>query len=770
MSWMIAASLGIIIGCYLPVLPPAFMLAPALVVIFPLFFGPFVLRVFAATALGLLWSIWVNGQTLQSSLPTTLSGQEFRIEGTIVGLPQLDTTGQKRKTRFWLDIDSKNTAKELHEGGWKGEGKVQLSWYGAPDLRTGQRWQLLVRLRSPRGFVNPGGFDYQAWLHRARLVATGYVRSSSDNRLITGKLQLRPDSFRFALKQRLLSLTEAHPMSGVLLALVIGDRSAIATKQWQRFARSGTTHLMVISGLHIGLVAGLCGFLGGGLSRLLVKPLDRLPAQIWGALAGLSAAALYTLLAGFSIPTQRALIMTAVAIVAICLRRHVRARDGFSCALLLVLLVDPMAPTSAGFWLSFSAVAVLLLVFNGRLKRISPVRSLALAQVVVCAGLFPVLVLQGMPASPSAPLINLLAVPWIGFVVVPLCLLGAALSIVVPVAAEPVLLLALTMLSFFDAALQVALNRLPDAIVLPFPAPSVMVVMMMAGGLLLMPRGTPGRPLVSLLLCLPFLASPHSTNGMLLQVLVLDVGQGLAVVVQGPQGTLVYDAGPKYSAQFDAGSGIVAPALRRMGVKEINVLLVSHSDNDHAGGLNGLLSAIPVGRIVSAEDVSPPSGSATKQCRAGQEWYFGEVLFEVLHPLEKQHNDNNGSCVLRISVSGVSFLLPGDIERDAELSLLQREQGRLQADVLIAPHHGSLTSSLPVFINAVKPKFVVFSAGHGNRFNHPNEKVVARYQRKERMLLSTAQNGAIEFSVDNQGRLLPPKRWRQDNSRFWYDQ
>ncbi|MCK5640480.1 MAG: DNA internalization-related competence protein ComEC/Rec2, partial [Gammaproteobacteria bacterium] len=537
-------------------------------------------------------------------------------------------------------------------------------------------------------------------------------------------------------------------------------------RQWEVLIATGTNHLMAISGLHIGLVAGLVYLLVRWLWVFAGSLALTVPAPKAGAFAALLAAMVYAALAGFSIPTQRALVMIAVAMGAVLLQRHVLPRQGLALALLLVLLLDPLAVLAPGFWLSFAAVAVILYGMAGRLSPRGIWWRWGRVQWLVAIGLLPFMLLLFGRVAPLSPLANIIAVPWMGFLVVPLTLLGALL---LPLT-EPVANLLLTSAVWLVELLWPLLEGLADASSgLQFPAPPLWAMLPGLIGMawLLAPRGWPVRGLGIIGLLPMLLNSPAKPNAGEVWLTLLDVGQGLATVVQTTNHVLVYDTGPRFSDSFDTGKAVVAPYLQHRGIGRIDTLVISHGDNDHIGGAQSLSRALPVEEILTSVPGKIPWQRSTP-CQRGQQWRWDGVDFEVLHPPSHYRSrGNDGSCVIRVSSRAGDVLLTGDIEALSELELVLQEADALQTRILIAPHHGSKTSSNESFVTAVAPEYVLLPVGYRNRYGLPNAEVVSRYQKAGSRLLDTASHGAISVVMGSQHDILPTT-YRSFARRYWH--
>lgn len=787
-SWMIVFSIGIIAVSFFPQLPPLW--APILLLIFSVVVFQFRrFRLISVLLFAFSWALFYAQYQLSSYLPHDLEGQDVLVTGWVEGLPQLS----KGSIRFALKVDKFVDSEDLVAlvaPDIKLPNKLMLSWYhsyggydnsSAPfqgaEMRPGQYWQFVVRLKRPHGYANPGGFDYEAWLLGRGIGATGYVREHSANRQLSASGLFNIDGYRQSIKNRLLESAQQSPFKGLMLALLIGDRQFMTEQQWKILQKTGTSHLMAISGLHIGLVAGLIYNLVLLLSRLGFVPILRFPATVSAAGLALLAAMGYAALAGFSLPTIRALVMVAVVMLSIICRRATTAIDCWLIALLVVLVVDPLAPLEKGFWLSFGAVGVLLFGFVGRVAAAKQANKMGRiwwkwgrAQWLIFIGLAPVLLVMFYQLPLLSLLANIIAIPVVSLIIVPLLfLLALLLSVVNEWSAE--LLGALdTIFNHLWLYLE-WLAAWDIDFLLGAPSFSSVVFAIVASVLLLVPRSIPGRYLFPVFL-LPMLLNRAIIPYGGLHLTVLDVGQGLSIVVQTQAHQLLYDAGPSYSSKFDTGKMVVVPFLRSQGVEMLDNVTISHSDNDHAGGFDSVYSMLAVGDIYGGmPEVMHLSGTEqAKSCDEGLAWQWDGVKFEVLAPknLSKAGlSNNNRSCVLRVSSLWRSYLLTGDIERIVEDALVADSEIELAADVLIAPHHGSKTSSSIGFLKQVLPKVVVVSAGYRNRYHHPHESVLARYRRLGLKVFNTSGSGAISFVDDGSQAIDKPLLYRIDKNRFW---
>lgn len=745
-------ALGIFVVAYWPALPGAIATSLLLVLGGASFLYRF--RSLAWLLWGMCFAIYWGHSSLSSQLPDSLTPSDHLVTGVIQGMPVNDGHRQ----RFNLKILESTSSPELR--------RIRISWYQPQvELQPGQVWKLLVRLRRPRGNINPGVFDYQAWLMRNDISATGYVRESPQNRLLhtVGSI----DSLRYRLREAILSSPLSEQSRGLIIALTLGDRSLISATAWQRLTQFGLVHLLVVSGLHIGLVAAIGYWVGSTLVRAVMVFGVTANSVYGGAMMALLFAMGYSLLAGFSLPTQRALAMISVAIGGVLLNRHLSKSNGFGLALAGVAVIDPLAVLSAGFWLSFGAVAGLLWLVPWAANLSWGWRALRVQWLVFLVLWLP-LVFWQLPIAWLSPLVNLLVIPWIGFLVVPVCLMGTVISLLSRDMAFHLWVVAGWQLDQLMTLLGgISIPRwLPLYPLWPTTLISACLLAVLAL-LLLLPRGLPGRWLIVPLMVALFFFPNNNPDP--LSLTVLDVGQGLSVVVRTRMHTLVYDAGPAHGKQFDTGTAVVTPYLRRQGITGVDRLIISHGDNDHAGGASGLNSLIPASDVLVG-DTQSDYDMPVRPCRAGESWRWDGVDFEVLHPSQRSQDSdgNNRSCVLLVRYGTEQILLTGDIETSAERQLLASNKdlaGPIR--VLLAPHHGSQTSSSQRFVTALSPQHVVFSAGYRHHYGHPAEAVQERYRVAGATLWNTAEQGALQFSWSTTGN-IEVTTGRADRRRYWY--
>jgi competence protein ComEC len=717
-------------------------------------------RLVSAMLNGFLYALCIAHSVLGTQLPVNLEGNDLVIEGTVVSIPDKREDGW----RFRLQIDD---VKQLNHPNYKINlsGVVRLGWYRAHSMvRAGEKWQLVARLKRPSGFMNPGGFDYEKWLFSQRISATGYVRHSNLNRRIHATTPFSITHIRESIHQYIQKTVVDSGSAAILSALSVAYRDTLSDQQWELFRATGTSHLIAISGLHIGMVAGFAFFPVMIIWWLFPGLYLKLPVKIAGGILGAMLATAYALVAGFTLPTQRALIMVLVILFGLLTRRHYSSASILATALFLVLLHDPLAVLAQGFWLSFIAVALILMTLGRTLKH--DWSQIVKVQMVLSVGMLPVTLGFFGSASLISPLANLLAIPWVTIIVVPLTLIGVIFSFVSSLIADWVLNLAGSSVELLVYGLN-ALNKSWATIAIAEIPNSLLFVIFAGFLLLLMPKGMPGRWLGAIfLLPLIWYQAPHPESGAF-NFHLLDVGQGQAVVIQTQNHVLVYDAGPRAGKGFDAGKLAVVPFLRSKGIRQIDLMMISHEDKDHRGGAKYITQAMYVKRIVSSDTAILP-GQDVELCETGASWEWDGVIFSVLHPKKDwQENDNNRSCVLRISTKTHSLLLTGDIQKKAENYLIKHHSDQLKANVILVPHHGSNSSSQQKFITAVNPEIAVAGTGYRNRFGFPKEKVVSRYEAANTRFLHTSANGEISMLFPAYSAKIEVKSYRQVQRHYW---
>ncbi len=734
----------------LPNLYYSWMLLPVLLLFFirPRF------RLIWGLMAGFCWALLQSYQQLYPVFPQQLEGEDLVVEVEVANVPEVDT----RRVRFIavpLEIQSDRLTTELPK-------KLRLAWYKPlVTPRSGERWRLKVRLKRPHGFQNSGRFDYERWLFTQGIGATGYVRDSNENqRIVPAEFSI--DSVREQVGQRIKRHFKDQN-TGLLQALSLGLRTDIDPADWDVLIATGTNHLLAISGLHIGLVAGFGYWLVIWLWRLSPPLCDWLPAQRAAALLSLLPALMYATLAGFSVPTQRALIMLSIIALGIAWSRSVSKTTLLAIALLAVLIFDSLAVLSAGFWLSFCAVAVIFLGLWGRSQQSGRLRQLVWVQLWLSLALLPLTFWFFGQGSLVSPLANLLAVPFVGIIIVPLTLAGIAMLFLYTPVGIGMLSLANTGLDWLLAALSYLATQNGALVYQSIPSFWILALLLLAAGVLLTPRGLPGKWLVIFWLLPMFLIKTPTPEFGQFRVSFLDVGQGLSVVVQTQKHSMVYDTGARFSPSFSAAKAVILPFLRGQGIGRIDTLVLSHSDSDHSGGAELLRESISIEKTLSSFTIPTPH----QRCYAGQSWEWDGVYFRVLHPTASlSSKENDQSCVLSIENDQGRVLLTGDISWRSEQALVERLGTELVSTVLQVPHHGSLTSSSEEFIQCVKPQYAVFNVGYRNRFGFPKQEVVERYRQLGTTLLRTDQEGAVNFEFTTESNKISVNTARS-KPHFW---
>lgn len=714
-------------------------------------------RVAGCFGLGFLWAMVYADYAVSAILDPRFEGRPLLVTGMVAETPRDFGDAQ----RLVLAVTSLTEQAPVP----RPPRYVQLNWYELAMMpEAGAECRFFVRLKRPHGVLNPGGFDYEQWLFTRGVGATGYIVSHPQNRCLPpGTLGL-VERLRHRLDRALDLALSAYPHRGVIRALAVAEQRGISDQEWEVLRATGTAHLVSISGLHITLVAGLAYVLGRGLWSLCLPYFPYLPAPRVGACAAIAAAWGYTALAAFAVPAERSLLMVAVAMLYRLLGRSIL---GFDCLLLALLVVLASAPTVAltlSFWLSFLAVGLLIAISAGRADA-PQLKRLVVTHLGITFGLAPLLafVYQSIPLV--SPLANLIAIPWTTFITVPLTLAGIVLFPLAPAWAHWIWRLGAASWEWLWVLLEWLAAR---PLVLEL-ATSPSKAGLLAGALGVLVCWLPfirSRYWFGLLMlgCL-FLPTRRDLHPGELRLTTLDVGQGLAVVVETAHHVLVYDTGPSYRSGANAGTSVLLPFLRTRGIDQIDQLIISHADNDHAGGAAALRAALPIAVELRSPTASRPDTAAA--CRAGMHWQWDGITFAILHPgAGFGGSENDGSCVLKITAKAGSILLTGDIEAAGEQALLARAPD-LHADILLVPHHGSRSSSTPAFIAAVAPRYAVFSAGYRNQFGFPASPVVQAYAARHAAALLTSACGAIEFEFG--ARIGEPRPFRHDALRYFHE-
>ena len=737
-------------------------------------------RAIALIAIGCIGFAYAAGHAMwrmADELAFDDEGRDIAVSGVIASLP----VKLERGVRFEFDVE-RVIAPNVHV-----PSRVLLGWYsGDIVVQPGERWAFTVRLKRPHGTMNPGGFDFEAWMLERHLRASGYVRAGPPVSRLDAMVwtpQYAIERARSDLRERLQPKLADKRYGGVLLALVLGDQRAISDADWTLFNRTGIGHLVSISGLHITMIASLAGLMVGALWRRSPALLARAAAQTAAVLAGLTAAFLYALLAGWGVPAQRTVVMLATVGVAWLLSSRISAATSLALAAALVCLIDPWAVLAPGFWLSFGAVAAIVWVVQGRPWRVasSGLRAVLHAatrvQIAVTLALIPATVLLFHQLSIVSPLANAMAIPIVSWAVTPLALLGAALVMLpapVSLLAEPVLGAADAIFAIMASVLQWAASFAWANV--PVASPPLVLVALAAIGVmwLLAPPGWPVRA-VGAVAMLPMFVWP-ATRAAENEVWVtaLDVGQGSALLIETRNQAWLYDAGPRYSADTDAGERLILPYLRHRGIGRLDGLIVSHLDSDHSGGAASILRAIAVDRVISSIAPEHPMLGArahVERCAAGMQWSSGSLTFAVLHPApvdyEAKRKTNAMSCVVLITFGATRVLLTGDVTLPDESALLARTPA-VRVNWLAVPHHGSRSSSSALLLDTLGATSAVAQAGYRNRFRHPDPEVVARYDARKIQFFRTDHAGALQWRFASDGTSVVYST-RETEARYWHN-
>lgn len=693
--------------------------------------------------LGVVLFLHAAVEVVESRIPTAIAGDSIVVDFNVDGF----TVRQGSGISFLVHPVADRRLPQ----------RIRLSWFNPPvEVRNGDTWQLEVRLRRPRGNRNPGSFDYESWLFRERIAAAGYVVTGRRNHLLASSSGAAIERIRQRFVDRVSETIENRDQASILVALAVGTRHLISQDQWDRYAATGTSHLMAISGLHIGLAAGMIYFLALYVVGIAGSKNNNHRIAI---VISIVAALAYAQLSGFAIPARRASLMLALAGIVLL---HTRRPDFFAilCAACIAISVtDPLATMTPGFMLSFAAVAILISVAQRR-------TNLAVLQSMLLFGLLPLSVLLFDRVSIAALPVNLLAVPLFSFITVPLVLLGMLLDGPLRAIGDPLLQLAASSI----APLENALTRITAFSWASFSVADAVGIawlyIVLPAVWVLLPPGWPGRRLAWIGIAAVIMFRPAAPRSGCADVDVLDVGQGLAIVVRTQNHVLLYDSGPSYRGGSSAAENIVLPFLRSQGIDAVDRMVISHADLDHAGGVAAIIAAVPVRRIYAGE---PLSSAFSMPCRAGQAWTIDDVHFRFLHPgANSKSEGNDSSCVLLLETGGNRMLFSGDIEESAENSLIRREV-LPSVDAVVVPHHGSRTSSTIAFVQALQPSVAVVSAAYGNHWGFPKPDVVERWEAVGAEVLNTAAAGAIELRICADSGLESIRRYRVDNRRIWHE-
>ncbi len=716
------------------------------------------IRLVTLVIIGIAWTAFRADIALSERLPRALENEDLIVVGAVHDLPRVLDDG----THFEFVVDN-----AIHDGEpIPFHGLIRLGWYDTDrEIHACEHWRLRVRLKRPRGTINPGGFDAERYALERGIVAVGSVRESDDDKSLS-RDAFCVDGFRARIGDTIVAALGDGTSADLLRALAFGDQRAMSEDEWSIARATGIPHLIAISGLHIALFASF----GVGLMRLFWKIAPRLtlrwPAPLLEASASLLFAIAYAIVAGFGLPTRRALIMIGALLIANLSRRARAPVHALALAVIVLLVVDPLCVLSSGFWLSFVGVGWLMFCLHDSTARKHGWKNLMRSQGVASLGLLPLGIWFFGQSSLIGPFANLIAVPLICFFVLPVGVFAALIAIGLPAIGFPLLVLVGHVLDALWFALE-KFSQMPGALWY-FPEPGIVALAfaMVGAFWLLQPRGVPARG-VGAVLMLPLLipTQSHWRDGAF-DAYMLDVGQGLAIVVRTERHTLIYDTGPRYQSGFDLGDAVVVPALRALGIEHPDRMIISHGDSDHAGGAASVDSAFPHMVIESGEPERLKIPAS--QCLAGEQWTWDGVTFRIVSPtppLDKIGNDR--CCVLDIRTGDSELVLPGDITSSIEGAVASSIEPAAAHTVLQSPHHGSKTSSSDAFLDALHPMLAIFSSGYLNHFHHPNPDIVARYDAHGIDMLNTSETGFVHIRFDPDEPPAVIERGRIDRHPYW---
>jgi len=702
-------------------------------------------RMFAWFCAGVALFLTAAQDVIESRISEDLAGDSLVIDFKVASFPS-----QSGSTVSFLAVPANDERLPP---------RIRLSWFKPPvEIRYGDLWRLEVRLRRPRGHRNAGGFDYEAWLFREKIGAVGYVVSSRRNHLLVAEAAGITERVRRRFVARVHQLVGHKEQASVLVALVVGTRHLITAEQWDRYARTGTSHLVAISGLHIGLAAAaaylvtllIAGIVGGDGNHHRIA-----------VICSIIVALLYAQVSGFAVPARRASLMLALAGLALLRKQRPELLRIVSAACMALAIAAPLSTMAPGFVLSFAAVIVLIWIAQRRQSM-----KLVVVQMMLFFGLLPLTVFFFDRIVFAALPVNLLAVPLFSFVTVPLSLMGLLLDGPLQLVGDQAIVLAGKSVGVLDALITFAASASWAAYTVPALAGLAWLTIVLPIVWVIFPPGWPGRYLAWLGVVAVLLQEPRRPEAGCVAVDVLDVGHGLAVVVRTHQHAMLYDTGPSYRGGGSSAESIVLPFLTNIGFGAIDPMVVSHADLDHAGGVAAIVAGTSVGRILSGEELTTVD---SMPCHSGQHWTRDGVEFQVLHPPPGSGFDGNDrSCVVLIETGQFRILLSGDIEQPAEYRLV-REGLLPPVDVVLVPHHGSRTSSSKPFVHALSPSVAIVSAAFGNHWGFPKEDIVARWEAVGARVLSTATSGAIGLHMCADSGVVSISQYRVDNRRIWHE-
>ena len=675
---------------------------------------------------------WLRDQ----GMPSQAVVRQAVLTGMIATIPKL----QPGKTQFEFEVATLN--------GQPVQARIQLGCYrDCPMIHAGQYWSLRAKLHIAHSLQNPGGFDYKTYLATRHIHWIGAILPGSMTPLTQAASIWNMVVIREKLATHLAHLFSNETSLGIVQALTIGVTSHINQDAWTLFRCTGTTHLMVISGAHIGLVAGMMFKLIVGLWSRCQWLCLRIPSQKIASIVAILLSIGYAIVAGLGAPAERATISAGFVFLRYLGQRQFGAWQAWRYALLAVLLTEPHAVLLPGFYLSFMAVAILL-TMNRRISHKKMLKAIAM-QLSCMVGLLPFTIFWFSYGAVTGLFANMLAIPWVSFVIVPLsfiCLGVGQYLIWLPKILDLSIHYLLVFLHSLDGLAWMNVQIAYPHILVAIAGILSLIIFLFLRVSALLPAA------ITLMIVAVYPTHPHISDEAF-QADILDVGQGLAVVIQTHAHVLLYDTGGQNFQGSDMGKMVILPYFQHIGLTHVDKIVVSHPDLDHRGGLLSVETAFPKATLIVDE---PSFYHRGVSCHHYPKWTWDGVTFQFFPISYVGNKTNNRSCVLKVSNSSGQILLTGDIETPAEYALIKNYGTQLQSTVLVVPHHGSNTSSSRAFLQMVDPKYAFFSYGFDNRYHFPHAQALRRYRDLHIVSRSTSDQGMIRVVFNK-------KKWAISN-------